>query len=335
MKNTFQNLICELIALYLVAIFYGCKSNSNPVTPVTQNPQIEFNDPIPFNMLGEGIISFERIDSTVSGEGVCLIDASNKTKKVFSGIFDGPAISPDGSKIVFSRLNNWTFAWDIYTMNLDGSKLIDISNLEGNEDYPSWSNDSQNVLFINYNGPRTLYENDSILYTSDPYFDSETPFSLFEGKGMIFSGYIHPGKNPSIDLFNPETKSISTICTTTESGNIFTPRWSPDGNQIAFVQMKWDTASNEYFATGGMVQTYNVLTNELKIIYEWSLDRHTTWAGSNDLSVCWSPDGNKLAFNKIGNGLESHIYLINSDGTGLSQITSEPGAYDRSVSWSK
>lgn len=108
MKNTFQNLICELIALYLVAIF-GC--------------------------------------------GIYIIDAQNKTKKVFSGLFDGPAISPDG-------------------------------------------------------------------------------------------------------------------------------------NQITFVQMKWDTASNEFFETGGMVKIYNVLISELKIIYEWSVGRHINWAGHNELSVC-------------------------------------------------
>jgi len=332
MKNSFRNLICIIIILFFIAVFNSCKNNSNPFVPFP-TPQIAFDDPISYNVVGKGIISFERIDTPYSS-GICIIDAQNKTKKVFSGDFDGPAISPDGNKVAFSR--SYLFNIDIYTMKIDGSDLKNIASIEGVNYNPSWSNDSKNVLFINYDGPKTLrilYENNSILYKSDMYFIPESPFSSFEGKGMIYYGYndVEVDKNKSISFFNPETKNISTICKTTETGEIYTPRWSPDGNQIAFVQTK----SNTNWEI--VIQIYNVLTHKLKIIYEWKDTVHNDYGSNsnNQLSVCWSPDGNKLAFNKTENGYGSHIYLINSDGTGLTQITSEPGVCDRSVSWSK
>ena len=59
------------------------------------------------------------------------------------------------------------------------------------------------------------------------------------------------------------------------------------------------------------------------------------WSGQNDISVCWSPDGSKIAFNKKEEGdFISHIYIINSDGSGLTQVTFAEGVTDRSISWS-
>ena len=93
--------------------------------------------------------------------------------------------------------------------------------------------------------------------------------------------------------------------------------------------------NNETTDIGGIIQVYNFTSGEVNIIYEWSCDKHINWAGGNELSVCWSPDGTKLLFNKTGNGLESHIYIINNNGGELKQITNEPGVCDRSVSWSR
>ena len=55
--------------------------------------------------------------------------------------------------------------------------------------------------------------------------------------------------------------------------------------------------------------------------------------GHNHLSLAWSPDGSRLAFNVMAGGARSHIYVVDIDGTGLMQLTTRPDAYDLSLTW--
>jgi len=203
--------------------------------------------------------------------------------------------------------------------------------MAGSEKYPSWSSYSDNLFYLKYSGQWTTLFN---LKKEPLYITGNTkpltPFSYFESKGMVFYDYA-TGKRPAITLFDPINNRVDSLFATANEGYIYTPCWSPDGNRIAFAQVKFGTIE----FGGGLIQVYNTITGELKIIYEWNCDNHKTFVpADNDLSVCWSPDGTKLAFNKIGNGIESHIYIINADGSNLKQITTEPGVCDRSVSWS-
>ncbi len=325
-----KNKLLIFLIFCFVMILGGCEVESNPLMPQSLN----FNDPIPFDELGAGIVSFERISADGGSQGVCIINALNRTTHGFSGMYNGPSISPDGSKIAFSKYSNSNTIYDVYMMNIDGSNLINISNMNGQDNYPSWTGDSKNILFLNTVFPNFLYSVNidniqikTILFQSQDFWMT-TPVSVYNSKNMIFSDGV------DVKLFDSETSNISTLCAP-QIGGTFTPCWSPNGLNVAFVVVKYDNVGNDYFAVGGIVQIYNIQTNELKTIYEWSCNKHIDWAGSNELSVCWSPDGNKLLFNKSADGLESHIYIVNIDGTGLKQITNEPGVCDRSVSWTK
>ena len=44
----------------------------------------------------------------------------------------------------------------------------------------------------------------------------------------------------------------------------------------------------------------------------------------NAESRTWSPDGQRIAFNSIVDGI-GQIYVMNSDGTGIQQVTTNPG----------
>lgn len=317
-------------SIFLISfLFTGCKEDSNPILP---NTEFVFRDNIPFSLLSKGIICFNRTSADLKSSGVCVIDINNHKTKAISGSFYQPIISPNGEKIAYSGFIDFTnLIFDVFIMNIDGSESKDVSEISGSEKYPSWSRDSNNLFYLKYSGQWTTLYN---LNKEPLYITSNTkpltPFSYFESKGMVFYDYA-TGKSPAITLFDPITHSVDTIFSTGNEGYIYTPCWSPDGNRIAFAQVKFGTIE----FGGGSIQVYNTITGELKIIYEWNCDDHKTFEpADNDLSVCWSPDGTQLAFNKIGNGYESHIYLINVDGSNLEQITTEPGVSDRSVSWS-
>ena len=321
------------IIIFLISLlFLGCKEDSNPIIPDTQ---LVFNDTIPFNLFDTGLICFERISADGIKSGVCIIDINNHKTRAISGLILTPVISHDGNKIAYSgSTGDYKLLYDIFIMNSDGSGNSNISNVNGNDSYPSWSADSKNIFYLNFYGnATTLYErNKNIIYQTS--HGPQTPFSLFEPKGMVFYNGV-TGANPVIYLLNTATGSISTLCSAIGNGDLYTPRWSPDGNQVVFVQVKKQTINNETTDIGGIIQVYNFTSGVVNIIYEWSCDKHINWIGGNELSVCWSPDGTKLLFNRTGNGLESHIFIVNNDGSELKQITNEPGVCDRSVSWSK
>ena len=48
----------------------------------------------------------------------------------------------------------------------------------------------------------------------------------------------------------------------------------------------------------------------------------------------WSPDGNRIAFASARDGGITHVFVINADGTGLTEITTLAGSAEGAPSWS-
>ena len=83
------------------------------------------------------------------------------------------------------------------------------------------------------------------------------------------------------------------------------PRFSPDRKWIAYVSEE-----------SGDREIHMLQVNKEERTYE----RLTHSEGADDMQR-WSPDGSRIAFISSRGG-EREIYLINSDGTGLTQVTS-------------
>jgi Tol biopolymer transport system component len=78
--------------------------------------------------------------------------------------------------------------------------------------------------------------------------------------------------------------------------------------------------------------TINLDGTDEKLVKELPMVRYAI-----DTYVTWSPDGTMLALNYGGasNGDQgSHIFIINSDGTGLTQVTNNTD-FDNAPSWVK
>src|SRR5712692_11221796 len=99
---------------------------------------------------------------------------------------------------------------------------------------------------------------------------------------------------------------------------------STDHSQ-AFSQLSKQSANGRIaFTSDGVLYTINADgTNQLQL----------TSNGSNH-SPAWSPDGTKIAFNRLGpHDTTNAIYLVNADGSGLQKI-SLPPAGDADPTWS-
>ncbi|HHJ06542.1 MAG TPA: hypothetical protein ENK24_03480, partial [Anaerolineae bacterium] len=72
-------------------------------------------------------------------------DGSGAAQLTFNGGDGLPAWSPDGDKIAFSRPADGGL--DIFTVNLDGGNLLQLTTAAGNDTLPVWTPDSQQIVF--------------------------------------------------------------------------------------------------------------------------------------------------------------------------------------------
>ena len=92
--------------------------------------------------------------------------------------------------------------------------------------------------------------------------------------------------------------------------------------------------NNYIYGAGGRIRISDVANQSMRTIYDWDATKVMSYAGNNDLSVCWSPDGQKLDFIKTLGDLSASVFVINVDGTGLTQVTTDQTVNDSDVSWS-
>jgi Tol biopolymer transport system component len=67
---------------------------------------------------------------------------------------------------------------------------------------------------------------------------------------------------------------------------------------------------------------------------QWNEGAFISYVGY-EVNLTWSPDGSKLLLNVPKGDFVSSIFVINSDGSELTQLTSQQGVTDRCVSWGR
>ena len=64
----------------------------------------------------------------------------------------GPVWSPGGGKIAFQAQKDNRDRWDIYTVNLDGTGLQNLTNSPSSDEAPDWSPDGRRIAFQSRQG---------------------------------------------------------------------------------------------------------------------------------------------------------------------------------------
>jgi Tol biopolymer transport system component len=281
--------------------------------------------PVPAAPVGDGLIAFSR-GGDEAGLYVMNPDGTEVRRLTTEVVDTAPAWSPDGSSIAFVR-GFWDPNAGIYVMAADGSDLHRITDGGLSDDAPeidpAWSPDGSRIAFARESGNTDIYavsrDGTGVTRLTDSPVMEYRPAWSPDGSRIAFVGYdvAAGGKPPSsvrLYVMNADGIGVTDVGPENADG----PSWSPDGSEIAYV----DTESGSIMAIrpdgSGQRRILDVaaLVGGMHLVYD----------------VAWSPDGTKLAFAAGPDDRDTHIYVVNRDGSGLTQLTDGP-APDVDPTW--
>jgi Tol biopolymer transport system component len=236
-------------------------------------------------------------------------------------------------------------------MNLDGSDCFPLTKSnEENHRYPSWSSDGSKVIYYligSHEGPlysQTATANSTdrtelarFSYGDDPQWliDPSGGFSISPKGKLVCASHGGPQTNGILEIETPASKAgVKTLVPWVMNKVLESPVYSPDGSQIAYSLQDTETAGDQSISVN-RIQSGGTLPVQLVKVKTYS--PMINWMGyMRNTSLCYSPDGTKIIFTALTdpNG-GYHLFVINADGSGLTQVTTKVSAYDYDVSWGR
>lgn len=200
---------------------------------------------------------------------------------------------------------------EIYTMNIDGSEVRQITHHQSLSFAPAWNPQATRLAYSVVTRKKGIKNID--LYEFD--FLSSTTRLLSNRKGINSGAAYTPDGtkvaatlsflgNPEIFLLNPADGSASRL--TKSFGFDVDPAFSPDGRQLAFVSSR-----------GGQPMVYRMNLDGSNV-------QRLTYAGRYNATPAYSPRGDKIVF---AGWIEQQfdIFLMNVDGTQIQRLTKAQG----------
>lgn len=219
-----------------------------------------------------------------------------------------PALSPDGSKIAFSRSKHgdWLAPLHMYVVNADGTGLRRLT--KGDDWAPAWSPDGRAIAFTRGAGIRSYFSTVYLVNADGTGLrrivrDGAEPDWSPDGRKIA----LVRGVNDSIEVFDLGTETVVTLVRS-KRASAAEPAWSPDGKRIAFVDIPGGALVEGKYGEGDFYEIYVVNADGTEL-------RRLTHNAEMDASPTWTPDG-RIVFERTGAG-PSRSFVMNPDVTAV------------------
>lgn len=240
------------------------------------------------------------------------------------------AWSPDGTRIAYR--NPLAEDRGIYMANSDGTEAVRLTD-GANDGWPTWSPDGTKIAFsstrhdpnvgactstgdTDLGCPTDIYVMDAdgsnVTRLTTSSGSEYQPVWSPDGTRIAFTHTLETWSPTAVYVMNADGTDARQV-SSHDGGSDFAPSWSPDGSRLVFTGFRYENTGIWIVAADG--------SNEHPIIGE-------DWYSVND--PVWSPDGKLIAFVGSPNGgdaaLDDELYLMRSDGTGVTQLVDVPGS---------
>jgi TolB protein len=235
-------------------------------------------------------------------------DGSHQTRLTNHGAADlSPAISPDGSEIVFesSRHGNQ----EILVMSLDGTDLRRLTTTAAIEFCAAWSPDGAQIAFSRVSGSACTIHvtradgTDTRQLTAGSCCDAIPDWSP-DGLSLLF----HSDRDGRYEIYVMKAGGTDQRRLTSCPGDKVGPKWSPDGTRIAY-------ALTNFSLNRASIHVMNA---------DGTADTELTSGAWNDEAPDWSVGGDRIVFNSNRNGA-NEIYSMDLGGGDLQRMTWDLG----------
>ncbi len=232
-----------------------------------------------------------------------------------------PSWSPDGTKIAFHSDRDGND--ELYVMSADGSGVTRLTNNAAVDGVPAWSPDGTKIAFVSSrDGRNEIYvmnpDGSGVTRLSSEEEEEQQPSWSPDGTRIAFIS----ARDGHYDIYEMNVDGSGITRLTNDPSGTFEPSWSPDGTRIAFRSNRDGNAQIYVMNADGSGATR--LTNNY----------------DSDWQPTWSPDGSRIAFTKNVYGCDDYdcwdftsIYVINADGSGLTQLIGTNTGLDSDPAW--
>ncbi len=195
-----------------------------------------------------------------------------------SGEDDKADWSPDGRRVLFSSVRDGARWADIFVMEADGTRVIDLTADSDDDREPVWSpngdeiayrsfrdgNYEINALDVTSRAPRQLTRTDAPIWNASPVWSPDGGWIAFE-----------TDRDGNYEIYIMDNNGAHLRNLTTNPKDDKEPAWSPDGTRIAFASNRDGNYELYTVAVAGGAVT--------RLTYDCGRDHNPDWRAGDDL----------------------------------------------------